>query len=76
MFTSTDCVTSICSLNKRNRLEQALENYTPARGLNVAQRDLDIFRDKTDFTGIVCGFSPHGLYIQEGVQKVCKTKEP
>jgi hypothetical protein len=32
------------------KLEQALENYWPVRGLKLPQRYLDIFRDKRDFT--------------------------
>ncbi|MGH9905332.1 MAG: toll/interleukin-1 receptor domain-containing protein [Pyrinomonadaceae bacterium] len=34
------------------RLEKALEDYVPPKDLSVPQRDLDIFRDETDFTGV------------------------
>ena len=30
----------------------SLESYTPPKGLNLPQRNLDIFRDETDFTGV------------------------
>lgn len=32
-----------------SKLEQALESYKPPKQLNVPQRYLDVFRDKTDF---------------------------
>lgn len=34
-----------------SRLEKALENFVPPKGLPVPQRHLDIFRDEDDFTG-------------------------
>jgi hypothetical protein len=45
------------SYSRRNadfarRLEKALEEFKPARDLNVPQRYLDVFRDETDFTGV------------------------
>lgn len=33
------------------RIEQALRNYRPPKGLAVPQRPLRVFRDETDFTG-------------------------
>ena len=33
------------------KLEKALEDYKPPKDLKVPQRNLDIFRDETDFTG-------------------------
>src|SRR5712692_5084446 len=35
-----------------SKLEQALENYKPPKGFKVPRRNLDIFRDKKDFTGV------------------------
>ncbi len=33
-------------------LEKALKNYKPPKGLNVPQRNLAVFRDEADFTGV------------------------
>jgi hypothetical protein len=33
------------------RLEKALRNYKPPKGLNLARRNLVVFRDEEDFTG-------------------------
>jgi tetratricopeptide (TPR) repeat protein len=34
------------------KLEKALEDYKPPKGLNVPQRNLVVFRDEADFTGV------------------------
>ncbi|NIX58042.1 MAG: TIR domain-containing protein, partial [candidate division Zixibacteria bacterium] len=34
------------------KLEKALENYKPPKGLYVPHRNLDVFRDVTDMTGV------------------------
>ena len=42
-------------------LEQALENYKPPKGLNLARRHLDIFRDRSDFRsgGYIANLEKH-----------------
>ncbi len=34
------------------KLEKALNNYKPPKGLNLPRRNLVVFRDEEDFTGV------------------------
>jgi WD40 repeat protein len=40
------------NINFASNLEKALENYQPPKDLNAPQRNLNVFRDETDFTGV------------------------
>jgi hypothetical protein len=48
------------------KLEKALEDYKPPKDLNVPQRNLVIFRDESDFTGV---------QYEESIEKHLKTSK-